>query len=70
VGEALSQQQGKPASLEEGRMVVLTCVSLCGHFFSNQGSTSHALGAKLYDEDFAEEWLEHIKKVAVTYFCS
>jgi AcrR family transcriptional regulator len=68
--KALSQQQGKPASLEEGRMVVLTCVSLCGHFFSNQGSTSHALGAKLGDSEFAEVWLEHIKKVAVTYFCS
>ena len=67
--EALSQQTGKPASFEDGLMVVLTCVSLCGHFFSNQGSTSHALGAKLGDPEFAEVWLVHIKKVAVAYFC-
>ncbi len=66
---ALSQQQGKPASFDDGLMVVLTCVTLCGHFFSNQGSTGHALGAKLGDPEFAEVWLEHIKKVAVTYFC-
>lgn len=68
--EALSQHHGKPATVDEGLMVILTCVSLCSHFFSNQGSTSHALCAKLGDPEFAEVWLEHIKKVAVTYFCS
>ena len=67
--KALTREYGRPATVDEGLMVVLTCVSLCGHFFSNQGSTSHALGAKLGDLDFAEVWLEHIKKVAVSYFC-
>ena len=67
--KTLSEQYGRPATREEGQLVVMTCVSLCGHFFSNQGSTGHALGLDLKDPEYAEVWLEHIKKVAVKFFC-
>ena len=65
-----SFMQKNPGSLEENsRLMILTCVAVCGYFFSNQASLGHVLGADLTSDEFAEHWLKHIKRLVLSYYC-
>ena len=66
----LDQQNGQSLKTEKILLIILTCCSLCGHYFSNQASMSSALRVDLSDPEFAEQWLTHIKKVAISNFCA
>jgi len=54
---------------EKSLLILLTCLSLCGYYFSNQASMSHVFDVELGDSDFAERWLTHIKRVMLASFC-
>jgi len=62
-------EKSSGSSLEKGMLVILTCCSLCGYYFSNQSSMGHILGANLTDEEYAEKWLSHIKKIIQACYC-
>ncbi|GAF81042.1 unnamed protein product [marine sediment metagenome] len=65
----LDRQDGQSSTTENSLLIILTCCSLCGHYFSNQASLSYVLGVELADPEFAERWLAHIKRVALAMFC-
>ncbi|MEO2049809.1 MAG: TetR/AcrR family transcriptional regulator [Pirellulales bacterium] len=56
------------SSTDKGMLIILTCCSLCGYYFSNQASMSNAFGFDIANPEFAEKWLTHIKQVAVASF--
>ncbi|MCA9233040.1 MAG: TetR/AcrR family transcriptional regulator [Planctomycetales bacterium] len=64
----LGEEAGKQVTAEKSLMIILSCCSLCGYYFSNKASLSHVFGTELNDKDFAEQWLTHIKQVLLTYY--
>ena len=56
------------SSTDKGLLIILTCCSLCGYYFSNQASMSNAFGFDIANPEFAEQWLTHIKQVVVASF--
>jgi AcrR family transcriptional regulator len=67
--QALGEAKGKQVITDKSLLIILTCCSLCGYYFSNCASMSYAFGVDLADREFSEQWLTHIKQVAVKYFC-
>jgi len=59
------EHPGKPVDETQVTFIIMTCLSLCGYYFSNQKSMSALLKIDLSDLANQQRWVEHIRTLIV-----
>ena len=65
IQEALTQEKLQHAIRDDVdiKFLIMTCISLCGYYFSNQQSLSVVFGMNLDDPVQMDRWVEHITQL-------
>jgi len=58
---AIEREQKEPAEEDQVTYVVMTCMALCGYYFSNRRSMSAAFKIDLSDPAHQQRWLDHVR---------
>jgi len=59
------EQPGKPVDETQVTYIIMTCLSLCGYYFSNQKSMSALFKIDLSDSAHQQRWLDHVRTLIV-----